>query len=88
MITMTADRRVINEREAAVEFDGRWLLLDKRDFPPSEDMGYIIAYGDGTTQDRDALMDINCYTYNGEARLMKGYFPKDEIYDCGIIEAI
>jgi hypothetical protein len=88
MITMAKEKRVIDERAAAVEFDGRWLLLDKRDFPPAEDMGYIIAYGDGTPKDRDALMNINCDTYNGEARLMKGYTPKDEIYDCGIIEAV
>ncbi|GBU23275.1 hypothetical protein R80B4_03192 [Fibrobacteres bacterium R8-0-B4] len=88
MVTMAAEKRAINEREAAAEFDGQWLLLDKRDFPPSEDMGYIIAYGDGTPNDRDALMDINCDTYNGEARLMKGYTPKDEIYDSGIIEAV
>jgi hypothetical protein len=88
MVTMAKEKRVIDERAASVEFDGRWLLLDKRGFPPAEDMGYIIAYGDGTPQDRDALMNINCDTYKGEARLMKGYTPKDEIYDCGIIEAV
>jgi hypothetical protein len=88
MVTMATEKRVINEREAAVEFDGRWLLLDKRDFPPSEDMGYIIAYGNGTPEDRDALMKIKLDKFNGRARLMKGYTPKDDILDCGIIEAV
>ncbi|MCL2689266.1 MAG: hypothetical protein FWE57_05395 [Chitinispirillia bacterium] len=81
MVTMAAERRVIDERQAAVEFDGRWLLLDKRSFPLSEDMGYIIAYGNGTPEDRDTLMEINWNKFNGKARLMKGYTPKDEIYD-------
>jgi hypothetical protein len=88
MVTMTSEKRAINEREAAVEFDGRWLLLDKRDFPPSEDTGYVIAYGDGTPEDRDTLRKMNLSIYHGEARLMKGYTPKDEICDSGIIEIL
>jgi len=88
MVTMATERRVIDERAAAVEFDGRWLLLDKREFPPSEDMGYIIAYGSGTPEDRDALRELNWDKCNGKARLMKGYTPKDEICDSGIIEAL
>jgi len=88
MVTMATEKRVIDERAASVEFDGRWLLLDKRSFPPSEDMGYIIAYGGGTPEDRDALMELNWDTCNGKARLMKGYTPKDEICDSGIIEAL
>jgi len=89
MVTMATERRVIDEREAASEFDGRWVLLDKRDFPPAEDMGYIVAYGDGTPEDRDALMEIKWDMFNGNARLMKGYVPKDdEPYDSGIIEEV
>ncbi|GBU22105.1 hypothetical protein R80B4_02010 [Fibrobacteres bacterium R8-0-B4] len=88
MVTMATEKRVINEREAASEFDGRWLLLDKRGFPPSDDMGYIIAYGDGTPEDRDALYKIKSEVYHGRARLMKGYTPKDEVCDSGIIEPV
>jgi len=88
MVTMATEKRVINERDADVEFNGRWLLLDKRDFPPSEDTGYIVAYGDGTPEDREALRSICLDVYDGDALLMKGYTPTDEIYDCGIIEVL
>ncbi|GBU22378.1 hypothetical protein R80B4_02286 [Fibrobacteres bacterium R8-0-B4] len=89
MVTMATEKRAINERDAAVEFDGRWLLLDKRDFPPSEDTGYIVAYGDGSSEeDYEALHKIKLDVYRGDARLMKGYVPKDEICDSGIIEVL
>jgi len=92
MVTMAKEKRAINERDAAVEFDGRWLLLDKRDFPPSEDTGYIVAYSDGTPEaedeDCEALYKIKIDLYRGRARLMKGYVPKDEICDSGIIEVL
>ena len=88
MVTMAKEKRVINERDAEVEFDGRWLLLDERNFPPSDGTGYIIAYGNGTPEDRDALMEINFDKYHGEALLMKGYTPKDEVCDSGIIEIV
>jgi hypothetical protein len=88
MVTMATVKRVINEREADIEFDGQWLLLDKRDFPPSEDKGYVIAYGDGTAEDRDALRRINLDKYDGKILLMKGWTPKDEIFDSGIIDIV
>jgi hypothetical protein len=88
MVTMVSEKRVINSREADIEFDGRWLLLDMRDFPPSEDMGYLVAYGNGTSEDRDNLRRINLDKYNGEVLLKKGWIPKDEIFDSGIIEIV
>ncbi|MDR0330167.1 MAG: hypothetical protein LBH93_00445 [Chitinispirillales bacterium] len=88
MVTMATDKRVLNFREAEAEFDGRWLLLDKRSFPPSDDMGYVVAYGDGTSEDRDALRRINFDMFNGEVLLMKGYTPKDEVFDSGIIDIV
>jgi len=78
MVTMATDRRVLNYREAKAEFDGRWLLFDKRDFPPADDMGYVVAYGDGTPEDRDALMEMNWDKFNGKVFLMKGWVPKDD----------
>jgi len=88
MVVMTTEKRVLNYREAKAEFDGHWILFDQREFPPVEDMGYVIAYGDGTPEDRDTLMEINFSEYNGEVLLMKGYVPKDEICDNGIIEIV
>ena len=88
MVTMATEKRVLNYREAKVEFNCRWLLLDKRDFPPSDDMGYVIAYGDGTPEDREALRRINFDKYDGKVLLMKGWVPKDEIFDSGIIEIV
>jgi len=85
MLTMATEKRAITEKDANVEFNDRWVLLYKRAFPPSEDKGYIVAYGDGTPEDFNALMDLNCEKYKGEARLMKGYVPKDGIYECGPI---
>ena len=88
MVTISTDKRVLNYREAKTEFDGRWLLLDKRAFPPAEDKGYVVAYGDGTPEDRDALRRINLDKYNGEVLLMKGWIPKDDIFDSGIIDIV
>ena len=88
MVTMATEKRVLNYREAKAEFDGRWLLLDQREFPPSEDKGYVVAYGDGAPEDRDTLMEICCDKYHGKVLLMKGYVPKDEIFDNGIIDIV
>ena len=90
MITMTREKRVLNYREVEAEYDGRWVLFDKRDFPPEDDMGYIVAYGDGTPEDRDALEEICFDKYDGEVLLKKGWIPKDDdLFDnCGIIEAV
>jgi len=88
MVTMAVEKRVLNYREAKAEFDGRWLLLDQREFPPADDKGYVVAYGDGTPEDRDALRRINFDKYNGEVLLIKGWIPKDEIFDNGIIDIV
>jgi len=47
-----------------------------------------VALGDGTPEDRDALEEICFKKYNGKVFLLKGYVPKDEICDNGIIEVI
>ncbi|WP_461248991.1 hypothetical protein, partial [Treponema sp. R6D11] len=88
MVTMTTEKRVLNFREVEAEYDGRWVLFDKRDFPPEEDMGYVVACGDGTPEDRDALREIQCNKYHGKVVLIKGWIPKDDILDSGIIEAV
>ena len=88
MVTMITEKRVINCREVEAEYDGRWLLYDQRDFPTEEDTGYVVAYGDGTPEDREALRDINHSKYNGEVLLKKGWIPKDDIFDSGIIDIV
>jgi hypothetical protein len=89
MVTMVTERRVLNCREVDAEYDGRWVLFNYRDFPPEEDRGYVVAYGDGTPEDREALREIQFDKYNGKVVLMKGWIPKDDdIFDNGIIEIV
>jgi hypothetical protein len=45
-------KRVINCREVEAEYDGHWVLFDHRDFPPEEDTGYVVAYGESTSYER------------------------------------
>ena len=88
MVTIVTEKRVLNCREVETEYDGRWFLYDQRDFPPVEDKGYVVAYGDGTPEDRDALEEICFEEYHGKVLLKKGWLPKDEIFDNGIIEIV
>jgi hypothetical protein len=89
MVTMVTEKRVLNCREVEAEYDGRWVLFDHRDFPPEEDTGYVVAYGDGTPEDREALYEICVDKYDGKVLLMKGWIPKDDdVFDNGIIEIV
>jgi len=88
MVTMVTEKKVLNCREVEAEYDGQWLLYDQRDFPSKEDTGYVIAYGNGSAEDREALREIQLSKYHGKVILMKGWMPKDDIFDSGIIEAI
>jgi len=86
MITEVGESCVITEKEVNAKFDGKWVLLNERDFSPSEDRGYLLAYGDGIPQDRDALKKLNWDKYDGKALLLKGYSCKEDmvygIYEC------
>jgi hypothetical protein len=90
MVTMTEEKkRVLNYREVEAEYDGRWVLFDHRDFPPEDDMGYVVACGDGRDEDWEALREIQCSKYHGQVVLIKGWKPKDDdIFDSGIIEMV
>jgi len=79
MVIEVTEKRIITEKEARIEFDGQWILIDEREFPVSKSTGYLVGYGDGSSEDRDALMDLNDEKYNGRAFLMKGYAPKEDI---------
>jgi hypothetical protein len=86
MLTMATEKRAITEKDALVEFDGRWVLLYRDASQPSDGKRYIAAYGDGTQEDFNALMELCCRKYNGTARLMKGYVPKEGIHIYGTVD--
>jgi len=88
MVTMVTDKQVLSYPEAKAKYDGHWILFDQRDYPPEEDMGYVVACGNGSDEDCEALRDLNHSEYNGKVLLMKGWFPKDDIYYSSIIEEI
>jgi co-chaperonin GroES (HSP10) len=88
MVTMINERQVLSYPEAKAKYDGHWLLFDKRDFPPEEDMGYVVALGDGTNEDWEELVKIQMKQYKGDVFLIKGWVQKDDIYDSGIIEEV
>jgi uncharacterized circularly permuted ATP-grasp superfamily protein len=86
MVTEVTEKRIMSHRQVNAEFDGKWVVLDERDFSPPGGQGYLVAYGDGTPQDRDALDEIIFDRYKGQALLLKGYIPKEDIiygiYQC------
>jgi hypothetical protein len=90
MVTMVTEKRLLNYKEAKAEYDGHWLLYDQRDFLPEEDTGYVVAYGDGTPEDREALEEICHSEYHGKVLLMKGWIPKenDEIFNSSILNIV
>jgi len=79
MVVEVKEKRIITRKEARVEFDGRWILLDERNFPRAGCTGCLVAYGDGTPEDRDALRSMNFERYDGQASLLKGCIPKEDI---------
>ena len=88
MVTMVEEKQVIDYKQAKAKYNGHWLLFDKRDFPPEEDIGYVVAFGDGTEEAWEALYKICLNQYDGKVLLMKGWAQKDDIFDSGIIEEI
>jgi len=82
MVTMNSEKQVLTYPEAKARYDGRWLLFDHRAFPPEEDMGYVVAYGDGTPEDREALAEIRNNKYHGKVLLMKGWAQKNGYIHC------
>jgi hypothetical protein len=57
-------------------------------FHAEEDTGDVVAYGDGTDEDWEALMEIQNSKYHGEVFLMKRWIPKDDVFDSGIIDIV
>ena len=73
MITEVLEKRATNARDAELEYDGQWFLL-RRD--PEDGIEYVVAYGDGSVEDREALHEIRHKRFHGKAFLIKGYYPK------------
>ena len=89
MITMVTEKRLLNYKEVQAQYDGHWVLFDKRGFPPEKDIGYVVAYGDETDEDWNALSDIQSYEYDGKVLLMKGWASKDgDIYNSSILNIV
>jgi hypothetical protein len=88
MVTMVTEKRVLNCRQVDAEYEGRWVLFDHRDFPPEEGTGYVVACGDGTDEDWEALYQICLDKYHGKVFLGKGWVPKDDVFDSGIIDIV
>jgi hypothetical protein len=86
MITEVTDKRVMSHQQVNAEFDGRWVILDERNFSPPGGEGYLVAYGDGTQEDYDALDQLLWDRFDGRALILKGYTPKEDIvygiYQC------
>ena len=91
MITEVKEKRVITIRDVDFEYDGKWVIFESEPHSISGGEGYVVAYGDGTSEDRDTLMQIVINKYDGDALLKFAYVPKEDVvygmYDCGVTAA-
>ena len=87
MITEVKERKLTNVRDLNFEYDGRWVIFEEEPNSTSGAEGWVVFYGNGTPEDRDALMRIVIEKYNGEALLTFAYVPKEDVvygmYDLG-----
>ena len=88
MITEVKERKLTNVRDLNFEYDGRWVIFKSEPNSTSGGEGWVVYYGDGTPEDRDALYKIVIDKYDGKARLKFAYVPKEDVvygmYDCGV----
>ena len=88
MITEVKEKRVISIRDVDFEYDGRWVIFLQDPNSASVGQGYVVAYGDGTKEDRAALYEYLREKYNGQALLKFAYEPKEDViygmYDVGV----
>ena len=91
MITEVKERKLTNSRDLNFEYDGRWVIFEEEPSSTSGSEGWVVYYGDGTPEDRDALMQVVANKYNGDALLTFAYVPKEDVvygmYDCGVASA-
>lgn len=90
MITEINEKKVISERDVDFEYDGRWVIFESKPYSTSGDLGCVVAYGDGTKEDRAALYELVHEKYNGQALLKFAYVPKEHViygmYDIGVAD--
>ena len=88
MVTEVKERKLTNLRDVNYDYDGRWVIFESEPSSTSGSEGWVAYYGDGTPEDRDALMQIVIHKYDGKARLKFAYVPKEDVvygmYDCGV----
>jgi len=88
MITEVKEKRVISFRDVDDEYDGKWVVYDSDPYSTSGDFGCVIAYGEDTPEDREALHKIVIDRFRGQALLKYAYVPKEDIifgqYDIGV----
>jgi len=88
MITEVLEKRVISIRDVDFEYDGKWVIYESKPYSTSGGQGCVVAYGDGTPEDRDALLKIVIDKYDGKALLKYAYVPKEDVifgmYDIGV----
>ena len=92
MITEVKEKRVISIRDVDFEYDGRWVIFDWRPYSTSGGEGCVVAYGDGTKEDRATLYEYLHENYRGKALLKFAYTPKEDViygmYDVGVAAGI
>lgn len=77
MITEVKEKHETDLWAVNFEFDKQWVVV-RRD--PSDDKFYLVAYGDGTPEDRDALRQkIVLDRYKGKAFLRYAYTPREDV---------
>jgi len=88
MITEVTEKRVMSENDVDIEYDGKWVIFDTDPYSTSGDEGCVVAYGDGSKEDREALHNIVINRYKGQALLKFAYVPKEHViygmYDIGV----
>ena len=88
MITEVNEKRVISFRDVDDEYDGKWVVYESKPYSTSGGRGCVVAYGDGTPEDRDTLLKIVMDKYDGKALLKYAYVPKEDVicgmYDIGV----
>lgn len=88
MITEVNEKRVMTENEVDSEYDGKWVIFDTDPYSEIGDKGCVVAYGDGSKEDREALHDIVIDRYKGQALLKFAFVPKEHViygmYDLGV----
>jgi|GEM_PF-951871 len=92
MITEVKEKRIISIRDVDFEYDGRWVLFLPEPSSTSGEWGCVVAYGDGTKEDRAALYEYLHEKYQEQALLKFAYEPKEDViygmYDVGVATGV